>query len=446
MKEIDYKIALWAIEEARKAGADAVRAELLNYDGLNIQTEGSIISSLQQSQSHALVLNLYVNDRYGTFSTNSLQPETIRQIIRTGIASTKLLAPDADRTLPDPARYYKADSIERCIEESLALGNFCDDYLAQAPRPTEMAAAIARSIEGADPRIINVSANLGGRSGWQYAADSQGFEGVSFGSMCYAYTSVSLMDADGSRPSDGWVDYALSFKELNPLLARHAELSLEAAQHKIGASAIPAGTYTIAIEPVCIMKLLDPIIESMYGGSLYQHRSFLEGKLGEPLFSPHFNLREEPLRHGAFGATLFGPDGVATEPYDLIHEGRICTWLIGNYYANKMHCQPTHNTTSVLCLGTGQRSRKQILESQEEVLLITGFLGGNHNEVTGDFSYGIEGQLYRHGQRVQGVTGMNLTGNFLQFWRQLAETSSDVEKIPDGYFPLALFKDINLTK
>jgi len=441
---MDYEIAKWTIDEALRLGADAVHAELLCFDNLQIQTEGCEIATLQQNRSRGLSVQLYVDQRFGTFNTNSLEPEAIRQLIRTSMASTRLLAPDPDRQLPDPARCYHAASAEEAWREALSLGNYHDDIFAHAPKPTDMAIGMARRIVGADERIINVSAMIAGRSGWQYMANSQGFEGFGCCSSCCAYTSVNLYDDDGSRPSDGWIDYTLDLCEMNPLLDNHCRQALLAAQNKIGAHPLEPGQYTIAIEPICLMKMLDPVITAMYGGQLYQHRSFLEGKLGETIFSPTLSLSEDPQHYGAFGASLFGADGSAAKPYDLISEGKVCTWLIGPYYARKMHCQPTLNTTSVLCLQPGLRTRMQIMESEEEVLLITGFLGGNSNEVTGDFSFGIEGQLYRHGQRVQGVSGMNITGNFLDFWKQLAETSSDVEKIPDGYFPLTLFKEITL--
>lgn len=440
----DYEITKWAVEEAQKAGADAVRAELICFENLNIQAEGNIISSLQQNQSHGLSLSLFVDNRYGSFSTNNFSKESIRNLIHSGIANTRFLAPDPDRTLPDPARYYRASSLNKAIEEALSLKNYNDSPYANAPKPTEIAIDLVKRIEGADPRIINISANVGGRNGWQFTTDSQGFEGFAFGSQYMAYTSVSLQDTDGSRPSDGWVDFALDFNELNGCLDRHSRLALTAAQQKLGAHELKSGKYTIAVEPTCIMKLIDPIVEAMYGGSLYQHQSFLEGKLGEQIASPLLTLREDPQRIGAFGAALFCDDGVAAQPYDLIRNGKLCTWLIGTYYAHKLHMEPTCTNTSVLCIDTQERSRKQILESEPEVLLITGFLGGNSNSTTGDFSFGIEGQLFRYGERVQGVSGMNLTGNFLDFWKHLSETSSDTEKIPDGYFPLTLFKDVTL--
>lgn len=445
MKITEYEIAQWAIEEARKAGADAVQAGLMCIDNICVQTEGCEIASLQQNRSHGLSVQLYVDQRYGTFNTNSLDPDSIRQLIRTSLASTRLLAPDPDRQLPDPARCYHADSTEAAVAEALSLGNFREGFLSSPVRPTDMAMDMARRLVGSDPRIINVNATIDGRSGWQYLANSQGFEGFRFATSCGAFSSVSLLDNDDSRPSDGWADFALSFPDLDLLLDNHCRQALMAAQNKIGAHPLNPGNYVIAIEPLCLMKMLDPVVTAMYGGMLYQHRSFLEGKLGQPLFSPLLTLSEEPQRKEAYGACLFGTDGTAAKPYDLIRDGRLVTWLIGPYYARKMHCEPTCNTTSVLCLQTGQRTRQQILENEEELLLITGFLGGNSNDVTGDFSFGFEGQLYRHGVRVQGVSGMNITGNFLSFWQQLAETSSDTEKIPDGYFPLTVFKNIQLS-
>ena len=80
----------------------------------------------------------------------------------------------------------------------------------------------------------------------------------------------------------------------------------------------------------------------------------------------------------------------------------------------------------------------------DDTILVTGFLGGNCNDVTGDFSFGIEGQLYRHGERVQGIAGMNLTGNILKLWNQLSHITNDVERLPDGYFPTLFFSDIQI--
>ena len=56
---------------------------------------------------------------------------------------------------------------------------------------------------------------------------------------------------------------------------------------------------------------------------------------------------------------------------------------------------------------------------------MTGFLGGNSNATTGDFSVGIKGFLVENGKLVHPVSEMNLAGNHLTFWKQLAEIGGD---------------------
>lgn len=442
MKRIS--IADWAIQEALRQGAQAARAELSCIDMLNVQCEDDEVTALQQNSGCGLVIRLYVDGRYGTYSTNRLDRSEIAHLISNGITCTRLLTPDPDRTLPDPSRYYRASSLEHNRLQAIALGNYIDDDPALGLNPVQMALSVAQPILGADSRIINISTQLGNRSGWQYLADTQGFSGISLCCQAYAYTSVALHDQGDSRPSDGWVEYGINFTELHTRLAPLGQLSLQAALWRLGASSVKAGRYTVAVEPVCLPKLLNPLLEAMSDYNLYQHRSFLADRLGEQITSPCFTLTDEPQRHGAFGACLFDFEGVRTEQTPLITDGRLLTYFIGTYYGRKMHTTPTVSQANVLCIKPGTQSRQHIMSSLGQTILITGFLGGNCNETTGDFSFGIEAQLFVHGERVQAIAGMNITGNMLELWKNLSEVSSDAERVPDGYFPTLFFSNINI--
>ena len=436
-------IADWALQEALKAGAQAARVELSCISNLTIQCQDTEITSLQSSDGCGLVLRLFVEGRYGTYSTNRLEQKELSTLIHNGIACTRLLSPDPDRTLPDPARYYKAASLEQNRDEMLALQSF------RRSNPdidaTSLACQVAQPILGVDPRLIHLSTYLANRYGWQYMADSQGFKGYSCCSTAAAYATANMQDEGDSRPSDSWMEYAICLDELQPLLPDLGSKALKAAQQRIGATSIPAGQYHIAVEPVCLMKLLSPLLEAMQDYNLHQHRSLLQqNKLGDRIVSPLLTLTEEPQRKGAFSACLFDFEGVRTEYHPLIQEGKLCQWFISTYYSNKLGITPVLSGANVLCIAPGQQSRQEILNSLSDTILITGFLGGNCNDVTGDFSFGIEGQLYRHGERVQGIAGMNLTGNVLQLWNNLSHIANDVEKLPDGYFPTLFFSDIQI--
>ena len=57
--------------------------------------------------------------------------------------------------------------------------------------------------------------------------------------------------------------------------------------------------------------------------------------------------------------------------------------------------------------------------------LVTGFLGGNSNGTTGDFSLGVQGFRIRRGQIAEPVGEMNISGNHLDFWKRLVAVGND---------------------
>ena len=56
---------------------------------------------------------------------------------------------------------------------------------------------------------------------------------------------------------------------------------------------------------------------------------------------------------------------------------------------------------------------------------MTGFLGGNSNSTTGDFSLGVQGFRVRGGVLAEPVSEMNIAGNQKDFWKRLVAVGSD---------------------
>ena len=79
-----------------------------------------------------------------------------------------------------------------------------------------------------------------------------------------------------------------------------------------------------------------------------------------------------------------------------------------------------------------QRVAEQFSVKVREGVLVTGFLGGNSNSTTGDFSLGVRGFAVRGGQVAEPVGEMNVSGNHLELWRRLAAVGDD----PYRYSPL----------
>ena len=58
-------------------------------------------------------------------------------------------------------------------------------------------------------------------------------------------------------------------------------------------------------------------------------------------------------------------------------------------------------------------------------VLVRGFLGGNSNATTGDFSLGIYGTLIENGRLLHAVAEMNIAGNHPQLWQRLIAVGND---------------------
>ena len=76
---------------------------------------------------------------------------------------------------------------------------------------------------------------------------------------------------------------------------------------------------------------------------------------------------------------------------------------------------------------------------------VTGFLGGNSNSTTGDFSFGIVGLYVENGEIVKPVNEMNISGNMQEFWNCLVEVGNDPYPYSSWRIPSLYFKDIHFS-
>ncbi|NOR34138.1 MAG: TldD/PmbA family protein, partial [Bacteroidales bacterium] len=107
-KDEKYSIAKWAMEHAVKNGAQQARVIIYNNNSSQIEVRDEKIDKLQESNQSGMRINLYVDNKYSSISTNRItNKEEMGKLIEEAIAGTRYLAEDEFRTLPDPERYYK---------------------------------------------------------------------------------------------------------------------------------------------------------------------------------------------------------------------------------------------------------------------------------------------------------------------------------------------------
>ena len=107
-------------------------------------------------------------------------------------------------------------------------------------------------------------------------------------------------------------------------------------------------------------------------------------------------------------------------------------FYVDTYYGKKLKMAPTTGSTSNLSWGLGSKSQAELIAEAREGVFVTGFLGGNSNGTTGDYSLGIQGFMIRTGAIAEPVAEMNISGNQLDLWKRLVGVGND----PYAYSPL----------
>lgn len=434
--EENKKLAQWAMDYALKNGCQAAKLTLYTNSNSSFELRNGKIDRLQQATENGLSLNLYVDGRYGYVSTNRLDKKELETLIKNGIDSTRYLAVDEARVLPDPSRYYKGGLPDLQLFDKKLYAISPDDKL-------DLAKAAAEEAMGKDERIISVDTAYGDGEGSSYRLISNGFEGESQSTWFSLSAMVSIKGEGEARPQGSWYDSSLFYDKLKK--QGLGTTALERVLRRLGQKKAKSGKYTMVVEQQRTGQLLGPMLNALYGSSLQQKDSFLLDKLGAKVASGLFTLRDEPHVVGANGSRYFDNEGVATRPMTIFDKGVLQTYFIDTYNAKKMGVAPTISSPSRLVLEPGSKDLGGLVADVEQGILVTGFNGGNSNSTTGDFSYGIEGFLIENGKLTQPVNEMNVTGNFIDLWGSLVAVGNDPQPNRSWLVPSLVFNGVNFS-
>jgi PmbA protein len=430
------ELARWAMEQCLQRGCQAARVNIYSGTNTDFDIRDRQLDKLMQSSENQLVFNLYLDNKFGSFSTNRMEREELLRFMDKAVESVSYLSPDPCRQLPDASRYYKGGKPD--------LNLFDPDITSISPdEKLGLAHSAAEEVLDSDPRILSVQSSYSDGESYSYTIASNGFEGENVHSYYSLSVSVCVKDEGEARPDAYWYDQSLFWKDLKKVdIARKA---LERALDKLGQKKVTSGTYHMLVDNLSVARLLGPILSALNGGALQQKNSFLLDKLGEQVLSDKVTILDNPLEPQSFGARYFDNEGVETKERFIFQKGILQTYFIDTYNSLKMNVEPTISGISHLEFLKGERSLEEMQSTLQKGILVTGFNGGNCNSSSGDFSFGIEGFLIEDGKRIQPVSEMNITGNMLSLWQKLEEVGNDPRLNSAYQIPSLLFRDVEFS-
>ena len=452
----EIEIARLCISFACAHGADSARVNLnkSSIDGCNMLN--GELDKVTHAADRSIYIYLFVDGRYGTFSTNMLEKDKLEDFIIKAIDMVRMLGEDPCRRLPDPSR------TEQNARTGRELGLY-NEVFEQSDSDSRLARANAMSIWQKSDQIsacekafsiISEECEYSESYDDSMTIDSQGFEGRHTESSFSYFAEVTIQDKEGNRYSGYWWESSCDNSVADP--SQISRKALQKAVAQIGPQPRRSGRARMVVDSSVASRLVAPVINALNGASLQQKMSFLDGSLGQKVFSEGMTLMDLPRTAGKNGSRMYDSEGVATKDAPIIKDGVVSQYFINTYNAAKMGIEPTVEDASRPLLMPYMRgielagkensvSLKDILQYCRNGILVTGFNGGNSNPVTGDFSFGIEGFAFSKGKITHPVREMLITGNLKDLWNSLIAAGTDARPSSRWQIPTIAFENVSFS-
>lgn len=443
----ERNIARECIKMALDAGADKVRVSLSKNTMNIIATLDGNIDKITGCLDRSISLNLFVDGRYGSFSTNKLDRDSLKDFIGKAVSTTRMLAADACRDLPDPSRTVK-DAVSG---NELGISDPGYAGITQEFRSRTALENALRQKEGQGWKLVSQEGEYSDSEYWNFVLDSNGLEALHCETSFEFFTELTIEDGRGNKFSGGWWEAAPLLKDFHP--GTVAQSALQEAVMQIGPRRCRSGKYRLVIDSEVSSKVVSPILNALNAFNIQQGNSFLKDSVGKQIFPEALDILDIPRTPGEACGKYFDSEGVATCNHPIIENGVVKEYFVNTYMSNKLGIAPTAEDAirpSVLPFGavrqaSGPQDRDAIMALCRNGILVTDFCGGNCNIATGAFSYAIQGYRFKNGVIVHPVREMLITGDIVSLWRNLIAAGNDARRCRAKLTPTLAFDNVDFS-
>lgn len=424
--EESRRIAESLVERGMAAGASAADALYAANLSSSVEVRLGELESVSRSEGEEIGLRLFVGQRSATVASSDLSDEAL------GVLAERCLA--MAREAPEDRYAGLAPA------ELLALGRLpvLDSEDSREPDSAELRAS-ALEAEKAALAVSGTTNSTGGGASASATvialATSGGFYGA-YRTTGYGRSAGAIAGEGGAMQRDHAWHSARHLGDLESAEVIGCRAGGRAVA-RLNPSRPKPGRYPVIFDPRVSPSLLGHFAGAISGSAVARKTSFLQDRLGGPVFAPGVTLTDDPLRLRGLRSRPFDAEGVRVSRRELVSGGVLNQWLANSAAARQLGMAPTGHAVrgvggapaaapSNLYMEPGARSREELLGVFPEAVLIVELIGHGVNGVTGDYSRGAAGFMVRGGEIAEPVAEIAIAGNLIDMFATL-EPASDLE-------------------
>jgi PmbA protein len=413
------------LARARKAGADAADALLVESSGQSATWRLGKLENVERAERCDLGLRVFVGKRQAIVSTGDLARASLERLVERALAIAQAVPEDPHAGLADP------DQIARELP-SLELDDRAEPDTASLARQ----AAVAEEAALAHPGITN---SEGAEASWSRARTTlvatNGFVGASARSSHSIGASV-IAAANGAMERDYEYRTKVRARDL-PDPAEIGRTAAERAVARLNPRKSKSKSVPIVFAPRVAGSMVRHLASAISGPAVARGTTFLKDRLGQAVFASGVTIVDDPLRPDGLRSRAFDAEGIRAERRRLVDQGVLTTWLLDCASARQLGLSTTGHALREVSsapapapanayVEPGALTPDELISDIKEGLYVIEMMGMGVNFVTGDYSRGATGFWIENGAISWPVSEVTIAGNLAQMFAQLTP-ASDLE-------------------
>jgi PmbA protein len=264
-------------------------------------------------ENHVVSVRTSFDRRTARAFTNKFDDESVRQVVRSAESLAKVQHPDPDLLpMPDSA---EASGAARTGESLVPTGAMPSRHFQQTADITpELRADGVKKIVGvAQGHKLTTAGVFSSAEALDGIFNSRGLS--NWHTQTSAEVSITMLAGDSS----GWQKAnSPDLTNLDPL--KLAEVAARKALDSARPREIPAGRYTVILEPAAVLDIVGFMFWDYSGMAILDQRSFLSGRIGTKLFGDNITIWDD-VAHPLQTGSPFDGEGMQRQRVPLVENG-----------------------------------------------------------------------------------------------------------------------------
>ena len=309
------------IFEKLKKHSTADEVEALIYGGKSALTRfaNNTIHQNVAEESYSISVRTAFDGRTARATTNKFDNDSLQRVVQASESLAKVQHPDPDLLpMPDASESPAAAEARPSRHSAQTAGL----------TPELRADAVEKIVQVATGHKLTTAGIFSSSEGVEGIFNSHGLNDW------HAYTSSEISVTMLAGDSSGWQKAnSPDVTQLDPtgLAEVSARKALEAARPR----EIPAGKYTVILEPAAVLDLAGFMFWDFGGLSILDQRSFLNNRVGTQIFGANINIWDD-VAHPLQSGSPFDGEGIPRQRVHLVENGVVKRLVYARATAKKM--------------------------------------------------------------------------------------------------------------